>query len=187
MGGATLAAETKLWRQTRHRASDVRLVNRWLSGQPMDIGVQFEGGLGGACNWISRRVSICSWGTRTPVSSPIRHQCSSSPVLAGDTRLKTWNDKSETDCQRTIAAPPDCQAPRGRCTNEPPLSGNRLQKRYHGKPVAPLKLPKNCSPIGKTRHLIIRSRLPLFRRPVRLTPQVSPVVPLNKALSICGL
>ncbi|KIQ09676.1 hypothetical protein PflCFBP13514_16125 [Pseudomonas fluorescens] len=46
---------------------------------------------------------------------------------------------------------------------------------------------KNRSPIGKTRHLIIRSRLPLFRRPVRLSPQVSPVVTINKALSICGL
>jgi hypothetical protein len=50
-----------------------------------------------------------------------------------------------------------------------------------------LNTPKNRSPIGKTRHLIIRSRLPLFRRPVRLSPQVSPVVTINKALSICGL
>jgi hypothetical protein len=52
---------------------------------------------------------------------------------------------------------------------------------------ASLNSPKNCSPIGKTRHLIIRSRLPLFRRPVRLSPQVSPVFKINKALSICGL
>ncbi|VCU66949.1 hypothetical protein [Pseudomonas synxantha] len=46
---------------------------------------------------------------------------------------------------------------------------------------------KNRSPIGKTRHLMSISRLPLFRRPVRLSPQVSPVVTINKALSICGL
>jgi len=52
---------------------------------------------------------------------------------------------------------------------------------------ASLNSPKNRSPIGKTRHLIIRSRLPLFRRPVRLSPQVSPVFQINKALSICGL
>ena len=178
-GRATIAAETKLWRQPRCHASDVRLVNRGISGQPMAARVQFDGSLGGACNWISWRFSNAPSAISKPVSSPIRRQCSSRP--AG------MNDRSETDCQRTIAAPPDCQAPRGRCTNETLLSGNRLQKRYLGEPVAPLKLPKNCSPIGKTRHLIIRSRLPLFRRPVRLTPQVSPVVPSNKALSICGL
>ena len=32
-------------------------------------------------------------------------------------------------------------------------------------------------PLGKTRHLIIVLRLSLFRRPVRLTPQVSSVFP----------
>jgi hypothetical protein len=52
-GRATLAAETKLWRQSRRHASDVRLVNREISGQPMAARVQFEGSLGGACNWIS--------------------------------------------------------------------------------------------------------------------------------------
>jgi hypothetical protein len=52
-GRATLAAETKLWRQSRRHASDVRLVNRGLSGQPIAIRVQFEGSLGSACNWIS--------------------------------------------------------------------------------------------------------------------------------------
>jgi len=43
-----MAAETKLWRQTRRHASDVRLVNRGLSGQPMAARAQFEGSLGGA-------------------------------------------------------------------------------------------------------------------------------------------
>ena len=40
-GRATMAAETKLWCQSRHRASDVRLVNRRLSGQTMTAPVQF--------------------------------------------------------------------------------------------------------------------------------------------------
>jgi len=58
---------------------------------------------------------------------------------------------------------------------------------FKSAPAPSLNAPKNRSPIGKTRHLIIRLRLPLFRRPVRLSPQVSPVVTINKALSICGL
>ncbi|MNF87881.1 hypothetical protein D3C84_703590 [compost metagenome] len=49
-GRAIAAAGTKLWRVPRHCASDVRLVNRRPSGQPMTARDQFDGSLGGACN-----------------------------------------------------------------------------------------------------------------------------------------
>jgi hypothetical protein len=100
---------------------------------------------------------------------------------------KAANGQQKTDHRHVNPTPFYCKALQAQCTNDRLLSGNRLQMRYCGHPVAPLESPKTVAPIGKTRHLIIRSRLPLFRRPVRLTPQVSPVFQLNKALSICGL
>jgi len=117
-----LAAETKLWRQSRRHASDVRLVNRGLSGQPIAAGVQFEGSLGGTASGFPEGFQSARGAMHAG-----QFDDPSSPAL--------MNDRSETDCLRTIAAQPDCQAPRGRCTNEALLSGNRLQKRYLGEPV----------------------------------------------------
>ncbi len=93
--------------------------------------------------------------------------------------------RSENDCKRTAGAPLDCQGAPGQCTTARLLSGNWSQKRQRNRVLTSLARNRR-STIGKTRHLIIRSRLPLFRRPVRLSPQVQPVVRLNKALRICG-
>ncbi|MNE89010.1 hypothetical protein D3C80_1863790 [compost metagenome] len=53
--------------------------------------------------------------------------------------------QSETDQGDTLNVSLDCQGARGQCTKDWLLSGNRLQKRYRDRPVAPLKSPKNCS------------------------------------------
>jgi len=65
------------------------------------------------------------------------------------------------------------QRPRGRQWTGVYRAGKRSCSARRADPNRPESKP----PIGNTRHFLIRSRLPLFRRPVRLTPQVSPVFP----------
>ncbi|MNI37708.1 hypothetical protein D3C73_918160 [compost metagenome] len=53
LGWALSAAGSKLWPPHKRGASDVSLVNRLPSAQPIAASHQLEGNLGGACIWIS--------------------------------------------------------------------------------------------------------------------------------------